>query len=532
MAEVADITTGSTAATGPAKEGGLGAPTRHPLNQNAPEFWDKAALNEELARVFDICHGCRRCVSLCNAFPTLFDLVDDSATLEVDGVAKADYNKVVDQCYLCDLCYLTKCPYVPPHEWNVDFPHLMLRAKAVKFKQGDTKFRDRLITSTDTMGKLAAQPGLNTLVTKGAESSSVRQLLDRTLGIHAEAKLPPYQRHPARAQQAVRIFDPATSATAAELPAGATAVNAPAGAATTDATAVEASASTIAADAAATTATPTIGTAAPPGNKVALFTTCYCNYNEPDLADRVIKVLEHNGVTVHLPAREHCCGMPKLELGDLATVTRLMEQNIPVLQQLVQAGYSLLAAVPSCVLMFKQELPLMFPEHAPVQAVARAFYDPFEYLHRLHKAGRLRTDFKNSLGAVSYHVACHQRVQNIGPRTRQILELIPHTTVTPIERCSGHDGTYGVKSESFKFANKIAAPVVRQIRQQQPDYYSSDCPVAGRHLEHNLAKAAAKAAGQGGQSKPGERAKQDPPAEPTHQPTTHPIDLLCLAYGI
>ena len=118
----------------PLREGNLQAPTRHALDWRSPEFYDEAALYEEQERVFDICHGCRRCVSLCGAFPTLFDLVDSSETMEVDGVAKDDYWKVVDQCYLCDVCYMTKCPYVPPHPWNVDFPHLMLRAKAKRFK--------------------------------------------------------------------------------------------------------------------------------------------------------------------------------------------------------------------------------------------------------------------------------------------------------------------------------------------------------------------------------------------------------------
>lgn len=440
------------------REGGLDAPTRHPLNQNDPEFWDEDSLNKELERVYDICHGCRRCVSLCNAFPTLFDLVDESDTMEVDGVDKADYTKVVDQCYLCDLCYLTKCPYVPPHEWNVDFPHLMLRAKAIKFKKGDTKFRDNIITSTDMIGKLASKPIINSLVNGGNKNGAIRGMMDSAIGIHKEAKLPPYSNKPARKEHAVKLFDPKQTAETGN----------------------------------------SVG-------KVALFTTCYCNYNEPAIADSIIKVLEHNGVEVVLPQREHCCGMPKLELGDLATVTKLKDQNIPVLQELARQGYAIMAAVPSCVLMFKQELPLMFPEDEGVKEVAAAFHDPFEYLHKLHKQGNLKTDFQTKLGNVSYHVACHQRVQNIGPKTRQILELIQDTEVKSIERCSGHDGTYGVKSETFKHANKIARPIVRQINQQEPDYYGSDCPVAGRHLENNLE---------------------------SDQETTHPIDLLRLAYGI
>lgn len=445
------------------REGGLGAPTRHPLKQDQAIFWDEEDLNRELERVYDICHGCRRCVSLCNAFPVLFDLVDTSDTMEVDGVAVADYSKVVDQCYLCDLCYLTKCPYVPPHEWNVDFPHVMLRAKAIKFKKGGTKFRDNLITSTDLVGKVASKPIINTLVNVGNKNSLVRNILDSTLGIHRDAQLPAYSRQPARVKHAARVFDPSRAAQCTER----------------DATAAV--------------------------DRVSLFTTCYCNYNEPSIADSLIKVLEYNHVQVDLAAREHCCGMPKLELGDLKSVELLKQRNIPVLFKSVQAGNAILAAVPSCVLMFKQELPLLYPDDEQVQAVAKAFHDPFEYLHKLYKQGKLNTEFKQTLGKVSYHVACHQRVQRIGPKTKQILELIPQTTVKSIERCSGHDGTYGVKTETFEFANKIVKPIVRQVNEQEPDYYGSDCPIAGKHIENNLDS--------------GQRAM-------------HPIDLLCLAYGI
>ena len=129
----------------PPREGSLEAPTRHPLNWQDAKFYNETELLEELERVYDICHGCRRCVSLCDAFPTLFDLVDESETFEVDGVAKKDYWNVVDECYLCDLCYQVKCPYVPPHEWNIDFPHLMLRAKTIQFKKGERKTSHKLI---------------------------------------------------------------------------------------------------------------------------------------------------------------------------------------------------------------------------------------------------------------------------------------------------------------------------------------------------------------------------------------------------
>src|SRR5512134_4016269 len=174
------------------REGSLEAPTRHPLDWKSADFYDEVKLDKELERVFDICHGCRRCVNLCTAFPTLFDLVDGSATMEVDGVSKADYGKVVDQCYLCDMCYMTKCPYVPPHAWNVDFPHLMLRAKAVKFRRHGAGLRDRLLSSTDAMGKLAAIPVVAQTVNALNSMPLARTVMEMTLGVHKDRRLPPY----------------------------------------------------------------------------------------------------------------------------------------------------------------------------------------------------------------------------------------------------------------------------------------------------------------------------------------------------
>src|SRR3954451_22328163 len=173
------------------REGSLEAPTRHPLDWKNPAFWDQGKAESELERVFDICHGCRRCVSLCTTFPTLFDLVDASPTLEVDGVRKQDYWKVVDQCYLCDLCYMTKCPYVPPHPWNVDFPHVMLRAKAIKFEKG-IKFRDHLLSSTDRNGKLAAIPVIAQTVNALNSFKPARAAMQAVLGVHKDRELPPF----------------------------------------------------------------------------------------------------------------------------------------------------------------------------------------------------------------------------------------------------------------------------------------------------------------------------------------------------
>jgi Fe-S oxidoreductase len=208
------------------------------------------------------------------------------------------------------------------------------------------------------------------------------------------------------------------------------------------------------------------------------------NRNEPGPGEDLVAVFEHNGIPVTIAEKERCCGMPKLELGDLESVKAAKEGNIPVLAKLVDQGWDLTALIPSCVLMFKQELPLMFPDDPDVQKVKNAFYDPFEYLMLRQKEGKLKTDFRQPLGKVALHSACHQRVQNIGPKTKEALALVPGTEVDVIERCSGHDGTYAVKKEFHEFAMKIVKPVVGRVNQAKPDHYGSDCAMAGHHIAH------------------------------------------------
>ena len=422
------------------REGSLEAPTRHPIAWQEPEYYNVDALYTELERVYDVCHGCRRCVSLCNAFPTLFDLIDESDSMEVSGVTQPDYWRVVEQCYLCDLCYLTKCPYVPPHEWNIDFPHLMLQAKAVKHKQGKSKLRDKMLTSTDTIGKLVGFPAVAQTVNKVNKNRLVRRVMDKTIGLHPEAKLPTFHSNDLRKRVTKReetelIVEP-TEATR---------------------------------------------------GKVALFVTCYGNKHDPQLGEDLITVFEHNGIPVKLTQQEKCCGMPKLELGDLAAVERLKQFNIPMLAELVEQGWDLIAPIPSCVLMFKQEIPLMFPDDDKVKKVQKNIFDPFEYLMLRHKAGKLVTNFKHTLGKVAYHVPCHQRVQRIGMRTKDLMQLVPDTTVDVIARCSGHNGTYAVKSECHDISMKICQPVTNKIAQGAFDHYVSDCPMAGQQIENSLA---------------------------------------------
>ena len=440
------------------REGSLGAPTRHPIDWRNPAFYDEPALFKELERVFDICHGCRRCFSLCQSFPTLFDAVDASPGGELDGVPRPVYWQVVDNCYLCDLCFMTKCPYVPPHPWALDFPHLMLRAKAQKANRGEISARDRLLASTERVGDIAGIPVIAQAVNALNRSPAARALLEHTLGVHREAPLPAYHSRTARQQLSSRKR-PAIQPRATPRTTG----------------------------------------------QVVLFTTCYGNRNEPDLATDLAAVFEYNGITVDLAARERCCGMPRLELGDLKAVEEYKKVNIPELKGLVDLGFDIVAPIPSCVLMFKQELPLLFPDDPDVLAVKARIFDPFEYLMLRHDAGLLRTDFATPLGRVSYHVPCHLRVQNIGLKTRDLLRLVPGTEVDVIERCSGHNGTYAVKREFRAASVRIGRPVMQRIERDKPDVYTSDCPMAGHQLQSGLE-------GMG--------------------PPLHPLSLLRRAYGI
>jgi len=409
------------------KEGSLEAAVRHPIKWQDDDYYNEDSLNNELERVFDICHGCRRCVSLCKSFPTLFDLVDESETFEVDGVDKADFQKVVDQCYLCDLCYMTKCPYVPPHEWEVDFPHLMLRAKAVQFKKGQTKLSHKVLTSPQTVGSLVSKPVVAPVVNWSNRNKTFRKLTEKVLGVHTDAEIPKYH-----SKTLTKRF--------VEQNKGG-------------------------------------------HHKVAIFGTCYGEYNDPDSVIDLVGVLRHNNVEVKLIKKAQCCGMPKLELGDIESVVRYANQNIGTLKQLVDEGFKLIAPIPSCVLMFKNELPMIMSEDESVKQVAEAFFDPFEFLTYLKNSDDLNEDFKAIDKEVLYQMACHQRVQNIGYHTKNILGLIPELDLNIAERCSGHDGTYGVRKETHTYAVSIGKPVAKKVV-ESTDFVVSDCVMAGNHIAH------------------------------------------------
>jgi Fe-S oxidoreductase len=442
------------------REGSLEAPTRHPLDWKDPAFLEEGKIVAEMERIFDICHGCRRCVSLCSTFPTLFDLIDATDTGELDGVPRPKFWAVVDQCYLCDMCYMVKCPYVPPHPWNVDFPHLMVRAKAYQYREGTpTKFRDTQLASTDRNGRLATIPVVVHAVNAGTRSKPLRAAGEKLMGVHRDAWLPTFTPRKFRSH----------AQKSADVP---------------------------------------VRDGERTRGKVAIFATCFINYNEPGVGHDLVKVLAHNAIPYVLVEKEACCGMPRFEQGDLEGVEKLVRKNIPHLAKLARAGYAILTPVPSCTLMLKQEVPLMFPGDEDIIAVRDAMYEPFEYLMARKRDGLLKTEFPQSLGKVAYHIPCHTRAQKIGQKTREALEGVPGTSVLTIERCSGHAGTWGVKKEFHETAMKIGRTIFRQIGEAQPDYYASDCVLAGHHIAQGV-----------GASAPNAKLR-------------HPITLLRIAYGL
>ena len=444
-----------------AREGSLDAPFRHPLNWRDESFYDLAEIEHEMERVFDICHGCRRCFNLCDSFPKLFDMVDESPTGELDGVDKADYAKVADACTLCDMCFLTKCPYVPPHEFNLDFPHLILRQRAARRRAEGGDFVPEQLGKTDRNGKLAKPVAGLANWASDRGNGPVRNLMESVLGIDAEAELPKYNSRTA----ADRLKTPK-----APDPMG-----------------------------------PAFGQ-----RKVALYATCFVDYNEPDTAVAAVEVLARQGVETRFVYPE-CCGMPQLEAGDLATVAGRAERVAAVFAPLIDQGYDVVALTASCGLMMKFEWPLLLPENEAVKKLAAATRDISQYVVELSKAHGLAPGLKPIEGGVTVHHACHARAQNMGAKSAEMLKLIPDTRVEIVERCSGHGGTFGVMKKTRPMAVKVGKPAARQVAQKKTETLCSDCPLACKHL--------------------GQLLVAELPAGAAQPVQAHPIEILARAYG-
>lgn len=419
------------------REGSLEAPTRHKIAWQDPEFYDPAAVEKELERVFDICHGCRRCFNLCDSFPRLFDLVDASPTMELDGVDRREFKSVVDVCTLCDMCFMTKCPYVPPHEFNLDFPHLMLRYRAMEEKQGKVTFADHQLAETDRNGAVA---GLVAPIANWAtrrDNRSVGPMMRQAAGLHPDAELPAY--------------------------AGQKLVN-------------------LAAN------TPAVNRDAPGfGRKAVLYATCFGNYNMPQVGLDTRAVLARNGVETEV-AYPGCCGMPKLEQGRIADVAASAAKVAADMKSWIDQGYDIIALVPSCALMLKFEWPLILPDDPNVEALSRSTFDIAEYVMDIAKKEGLAPGLSPMPATMTVHMACHARAQNMGQKAAEMLRLVPQASVKVIERCSGHGGAWGFKKDYFDVALKVGRPVARQAAQNGEGFVMSECPLAGVHIAQGIEK--------------------------------------------
>ncbi len=458
-------------------EGSLGAPVRHPVDWQNPDFYDEVKLEAELRRVFDICHGCRRCFNLCDSFPRLFGLADATPSGELHEVMPGDFKSVADACTLCDMCFLTKCPYVPPHNFDLDFPHLMLRYRAVEAKKGKVPLADRELAKTDRNGEAAKYAAPLANWAASVKNRPMRALLERGAGVHREAVLPRYasQTFIARAKKESVTVN-------AEAPASGK-------------------------------------------RKAVLYATCSMNYNDPDLGWLARQVLAKLGVETEVvyPA---CCGMPQLEQGLIGDVAANARKVALALQDWIAKGYDIVAMVPSCALMLKQEWPLLVPENDParpaVDRLAKATFDLTEFVVDIAKKHGLSAGAAPLAGPVALHLACHARAQNMGAKAAEMLRLLPQAQgITVIERCSGHGGSWGIKKDNFEAALKVGKPAARKAAEvlesaaakNQPGFVASECPLAAAHIVQGITRL-------GG-------ADPLPDIRPYH-----PIEIFALSYGL
>jgi glycerol-3-phosphate dehydrogenase subunit C len=444
------------------REGSLEAPTRYPIAWQDPDFADLEKIEVEMHRVFEICHGCRRCFNLCDSFPRLFDLIDSTPTEELDAVDRKDYAKVADACTLCDLCFMTKCPYVPPHEFNVDFPHLMLRYRAAELKAGKVPWTRRQLAETDRNGALASKVApLANWATKTANPVT-RPGLEALAGLDRRAALPKF--HGKTFVMRARAAAPAVNETAPGF-----------------------------------------------GRKAVLYATCFGNYNNPRIGEATRAVLALNGVRTEV-AYPGCCGMPKLEQGDLAAVAAAARKVAGELGSFIERGYDVVALIPSCALMLKFEWPLILPGDPSIERLARATFDVSEYVVDIAKREGLAPRLQALPGGITLHLACHARAQNMGAKAAEMLKLLPDSEIAVIERCSGHGGSWGAMKENFGVALKVGKPVARQAAKNGKAFLASECPLAAMHILQGME------ALDGGPK---------PPAE-----AFHPIELMARAYGL
>ena len=401
-------------------------------------YFDKANLRSEVERVFSLCADCRLCVKFCGSFPKMFDAIDDYCTegkyaeVNTKKLKPEDVNEVVDLCFQCKLCYI-KCPYTPgDHEWSIDFPRLIARAKAQQVKERGVSLGDKFLGNPDLVGKIGTST--SSLANWANESRLHRRFMQSVLGIHKDKKLPPFASRTLAAQFSARKKDPQGE----------------------------------------------------PAAKIAFFSTCYVNYNQPELGTDTLEVMAHNDVDVAF-AYERCCGMPLWHNGDMDAAVDAARQNVTTLYRFVEESRIIVATNPTCSQMIRVEYPRLLGTEQAKRLAAKTM-DPIEFLARMAADGKLKKDFRTSAGTVNYHMPCHLRAQNIGYKTRDVLSFLPKTKVNVIEECSGHNGTWAMKKENFENSLKWGGRAFREMTAGQPDVTCSDCPLAAIQIEQGAGR--------------------------------------------
>ncbi len=405
-------------------------------NPNSPKYWDEAALQKELDRAFDLCNGCRMCFKYCPSFPTLFDACDEHG--DVRKLPQATRDRVIDECFQCKLCY-TACPYTDAegHEFRLDFPRLLMRANAVRRRKSGVPLREKVLSNPDRLGKMATlTPGLANFAN---EFRPHRALMRTVLGIHPDKKLPRF---------ATRTFSEwfAEHAGGRDEIAGGT-------------------------------------------HRVVLFSTCFVQWNEPEIGQAAVEVLEHNDCKVACP-KTNCCGMPALDGGDIAFAREQAERNVRALLPWVEKGYQVAAVNPTCSLMMREEYPELLDDPArpelaeAAKKVAAATRDVCEYAYGLRAEGNFREDFKSTPGGpVAYHAPCHLRKQQVGFRGRDLIRRIPGAQPRLVQECCGHDGTWAMKEEYFELSLKVGQRAFDEMKSHDAAVWSTDCPLAALQFE-------------------------------------------------
>ncbi len=412
-------------------EGGLRKPERKSIDIKDGKFWDEKNLDNELRRQFDVCHSCRRCFNLCDSFPNLFDTIDGSISMELDTVDSKSFKGVVDACTLCDMCFMVSCPYVPPHEFAIDIPSLFIRYKAIEDKK-KSNFLNNQVAKTDRNGKLGLMFSrlFNFFLKK--ERKIFRKIFAFFTGIDVSVTLPRFNNLSFKNffRKYKKKFEHKKSY----------------------------------------------------NEKVIIFSSCYINYNDSKIGESLVKVLEKNKVYME-EFYPGCCKMPQLEQGKVEEVKETAIQTAQMLKDKIENGFKIIAPVASCALMLKSHWPLLNPENIDVKNLADSTMDADEYIWDLNNRVGLADGMKSLKNKITLHSSCHSRAQNIGPKSAQILKLIPGTESISVEKCSGHGGTWGIKKKWNKTARKVGLSAAKQLFKDEDTIIASTCPLAGLHLQ-------------------------------------------------